>query len=170
MAPPPHTANHLVHLSTCSKAQTHLFKILHIISSFPTNNNVTSEKLGSDDVDLAVDNDIANQHSEISHVGEHSSNEQGVQSEEVNDDIKRDEGLLGLLLEAVEFVEKPAKRKCWTAATEAEWYAEFEDTSPVVRSKRGRNQVLPYKYRDSVVEPLVRMPQTSSKRMSIRRS
>ncbi|KAA8544197.1 hypothetical protein F0562_022167 [Nyssa sinensis] len=33
-------------------------------------------------------------------------------------------------------------------------YGDFEETSPVVRSKRGRSQVLPYKYRDSVVEPL----------------
>lgn len=39
----------------------------------------------------------------------------------------------------------------WTAE---ELYGNFEDLSPVVRSKRGRNQVLPYKYRDSFLEPL----------------
>ncbi|RZC76823.1 hypothetical protein C5167_000958 [Papaver somniferum] len=32
-------------------------------------------------------------------------------------------------------------------------YEDFEDISPVVRSKRGRNQVLPHKYRDSVLDP-----------------
>ncbi|XVF19779.1 hypothetical protein REPUB_Repub11eG0140300 [Reevesia pubescens] len=29
----------------------------------------------------------------------------------------------------------------------------FEDTSPVVRSKRGRSQVLPHRFRDSILEP-----------------
>ncbi|XP_040862945.1 uncharacterized protein [Glycine max] len=32
----------------------------------------------------------------------------------------------------------------------------LEETEPVVRSKRGRNQALPYRFRDSVVEPLKR--------------
>ncbi|XP_014493413.1 uncharacterized protein LOC106755718 [Vigna radiata var. radiata] len=32
----------------------------------------------------------------------------------------------------------------------------LEDREPVVRSKRGRNQALPYRFRDSVVEPLKR--------------
>lgn len=38
------------------------------------------------------------------------------------------------------------------------------ETEPVVRSKRGRNQVLPYRFRDSVVEPLKRA--TRSQRTS----
>ncbi|KAK4255204.1 hypothetical protein QN277_008229 [Acacia crassicarpa] len=33
---------------------------------------------------------------------------------------------------------------------------EVNDTSPVVRSKRGRSQTLPFRFRDSVVEPLRR--------------
>ncbi|XP_052184713.1 uncharacterized protein LOC127796567 [Diospyros lotus] len=33
-------------------------------------------------------------------------------------------------------------------------YADLEDTSPIVRTKRGRRQALPLKYRDSVLEPL----------------
>ncbi|KAK8641377.1 hypothetical protein V6N13_010785 [Hibiscus sabdariffa] len=37
----------------------------------------------------------------------------------------------------------------------------FEDTTPpVVRSKRGRSQVLPLRYRDSVLEPWMKRPQT----------
>ncbi|KAM7522475.1 hypothetical protein LguiA_012377 [Lonicera macranthoides] len=46
-----------------------------------------------------------------------------------------------------------------------------ETSSPVVRSKRGRSRVLPYKYRDSILEPLARLSRhrsttTSSKRRS----
>lgn len=42
------------------------------------------------------------------------------------------------------------QNECWME----ELYGDFEDVSPVVRSNRGRNQVLPHKYRDSVLEPL----------------
>ncbi|XP_058088313.1 uncharacterized protein LOC131235189 [Magnolia sinica] len=92
------------------------------------------------------------------------------------------DGYLGLLLEAVRQIsgdfedgppikEEPApadgnqsltgaeteparccrtKRKtCWML----DFYGGFEDTAPVVRSNRGRNQVLPYRFRDSVLEP-----------------
>ncbi|PIA54761.1 hypothetical protein AQUCO_00900976v1 [Aquilegia coerulea] len=49
---------------------------------------------------------------------------------------------------------------------EEEWmldcYGEFEDISPIVRSKRGRNQVLPHKYRDSVLEPWKRLTTTTT--------
>ncbi|KAL4336031.1 hypothetical protein GQ457_07G035430 [Hibiscus cannabinus] len=41
----------------------------------------------------------------------------------------------------------------------------FEDTTPpppVVRSKRGRSQVLPLRYRDSVLEPWMKRPQRST--------
>lgn len=37
------------------------------------------------------------------------------------------------------------------------WYADYEDTAPLVRSKRGRNQVLPVRFRDSVLEPWKRV-------------
>ncbi|TYH70058.1 hypothetical protein ES332_D05G092600v1 [Gossypium tomentosum] len=40
---------------------------------------------------------------------------------------------------------------------------EFEDiASPVVRSKRGRSQVLPLRFRDSVLEPCKKRPQRST--------
>ncbi|OMO90217.1 hypothetical protein COLO4_19296 [Corchorus olitorius] len=42
-------------------------------------------------------------------------------------------------------------------------FGEFEDISPVVRSKRGRSQVLPHRFRDSVLEPLKKQrPQRSA--------
>ncbi|KAA8544196.1 hypothetical protein F0562_022168 [Nyssa sinensis] len=48
-------------------------------------------------------------------------------------------------------------------------YGDFEDVSPVVRSKRGRSQVLPYRYRDSVLEPLTRLSRQRSTTVSTKR-
>lgn len=45
---------------------------------------------------------------------------------------------------------------------EEEGLGEFEDISPVVRSKRGRSQVLPHRFRDSVLEPWKKRPQRSA--------
>ncbi|KAE8688715.1 putative HhH-GPD base excision DNA repair family protein [Hibiscus syriacus] len=46
---------------------------------------------------------------------------------------------------------------------EEEEFEETEDTAPpVVRSKRGRSQVLPLRYRDSVLEPWMKRPQRST--------
>ncbi|XXG64956.1 hypothetical protein AAC387_Pa05g2775 [Persea americana] len=47
---------------------------------------------------------------------------------------------------------------CWMN----DFYGGFEDTAPVVRSKRGRNQVLPSRYRDSVLEPWKRLTRHKS--------
>ncbi|OVA04644.1 hypothetical protein BVC80_1711g32 [Macleaya cordata] len=47
-----------------------------------------------------------------------------------------------------------------------DFYEGFEDISPVVRSKRGRNQVLPYRYRDSVLDPWKRFSKQRSSRVS----
>eukprot|EP00252_Welwitschia_mirabilis_P006719 TRINITY_DN17619_c0_g1_i1.p1 TRINITY_DN17619_c0_g1~~TRINITY_DN17619_c0_g1_i1.p1 ORF type:complete len:372 (+),score=79.39 TRINITY_DN17619_c0_g1_i1:280-1395(+) len=44
-----------------------------------------------------------------------------------------------------------------------DWYADIVDTSPLVRSKRGRNQALPLRFRDSVLEPWKRIPRSRSK-------
>ncbi|CAH1437869.1 unnamed protein product [Lactuca virosa] len=223
----------------CSKAQMCFFKILNIISVFPTvdvtdnnfsshreeicenkgfavdrpptkiepfeapatvdnencvfekNDRSKSESFVAEESELAVEEERATEHSEISHVGDQSSGIDYNGASEVvvavvKEEEHRDEGYLGLLIEAAQLIlgdeKKPAarskrveasaaarggakrKQQCWTAATEAEWYAEFEDTSPVVKSKRGRNQVLPYKYRDSVVEPLVRWTSSSTHR------
>uniref|UniRef100_A0A5B6YKT9 Uncharacterized protein n=1 Tax=Davidia involucrata TaxID=16924 RepID=A0A5B6YKT9_DAVIN len=113
-----------------------------------------------------------------------------IKSQEDNEHVEeesRSEGCLGLLIEAAKLIsgdfdddepvpEKPrtetdstsrrSKRShCWMME---DLYGEFEDVSPVVRSKRGRSQVLPYRYRDSVLEPLTRQKSTkvSTKRRS----
>lgn len=44
-----------------------------------------------------------------------------------------------------------------------------ETWSPVVRSKRGRSRVLPYKYRDSILEPLARLSRHRSTTISSKR-
>lgn len=153
------------------------------------------ESFVAEESELAVEEERAMEHSEISHVGDQSSgiDYNGISEVVEEEEKQRDEGYLGLLIEAAQLIlgeetEKPKKspaskhmeassaarrgtkrkQQCWTAAAEAEWHAEFEDTSPVVKSKRGRSQVLPYKYRDSVVEPLVRW--TSSTHRSIANS
>nr|GMD24148.1 uncharacterized protein LOC104099020 [Ipomoea batatas] len=56
---------------------------------------------------------------------------------------------------------------CWAVelygnAEEEERKSGGGEASPVVRSKRGRIQVLPCKYRDSVLEPLTRFTRTRS--------
>ncbi|KAI3511875.1 hypothetical protein L1887_19035 [Cichorium endivia] len=122
------------------------------------------------------------EHSEISHVGDQSSGIDCNGASEVEGEKITDKGYLDLLIEAAELIlgsecEPPSnktdvessttaekgggtKRKQlgWTTTAAADWYPEFEDTSPVVKSYRGRNQVLPLKFRDSIVEPLVRWP------------
>ncbi|GLT82062.1 hypothetical protein SLE2022_004750 [Rubroshorea leprosula] len=89
---------------------------------------------------------------------------------------RRDNDSLTLLIEAAEMIsdmglpnqeqkvaqseeiKSGSEKKSWTEECEI---GEFEDTSPVVRTRRGRSQVLPYRYRDSVLEPL-RRPQRSA--------
>lgn len=55
--------------------------------------------------------------------------------------------------------EAARRSSCWTAE---EIGGEFEESSPVARSKRGRTRVLPCRYRDSVLEPLTRFSRTGS--------
>ncbi|XAR60093.1 hypothetical protein NMG60_11033337 [Bertholletia excelsa] len=64
-----------------------------------------------------------------------------------------------------------SKRRRQNDSGLADLNGDFEDVSPVVRSKRGRSQVLPYKFRDSVLEPLKplsrhRSPAAATKRRS----
>ncbi|MFS8011637.1 hypothetical protein Hanom_Chr14g01311411 [Helianthus anomalus] len=219
---PPHNHLHLsiplpLSLSTqhhrrCSTSQMCFFNILHIISVFPTpdvthnNDDDISETKGfvgencvfENNDPIKKESESTVEDSEISHVGDQSSgiatDQNGYSKQVVEFEVEkpRDEGYLGLLIEAAQLIlgdesqqdKKPpshpqiksskivtgkeVKRKQqqqrWTATAEAEWYAEYEDTSPVVKSKRGRNQVLPFKYRDSVVEPLVRWTSACKRR------
>lgn len=63
---------------------------------------------------------------------------------------------LGLGLEKSKRKRKRNSRKNSSGGgTVEDW---MEDTSPVVKSKRGRNQVLPTRYRDSVLEPWKPLP------------
>lgn len=50
------------------------------------------------------------------------------------------------------------KKKNSESVSMVDWLEELEDTSPVVRSKRGRSQVLPTRYRDSVLDPWKPLP------------
>lgn len=53
------------------------------------------------------------------------------------------------------------RRRDWAAAAAYLGAAFEEDIAPVVRSKRGRNQVLPSRFRDSVIEPWKAAPRPS---------
>lgn len=122
----------------------------------------------------------------------------GVETKRVcRKEYKRD-GFLGLLIEAAEFISgefkedepeqlvtsrtvsektetaainestrnsKSKGKECWME----DLYDDFEDISPVVRSKRGRNQVLPYRYRDSVLEPWRPLSRPKSTTVSTKR-
>lgn len=72
-----------------------------------------------------------------------------LKKDEVAADIEANEGKLS------------RRSSYWTAEEMGE---EFEEppSSPVVRSKRGRTQVLPGKYKDSVLEPLTRLSRPRS--------
>ncbi|KAJ0469782.1 hypothetical protein HanRHA438_Chr14g0666841 [Helianthus annuus] len=207
------TQHHRRHRRRCSTSQMCFFNILHIISVFPapdvTHNNdddISETKGFVGENCVFENNDPIKKESEstvederdsgISHVGDQSSgiaiDQNGYSKQVVEFEVEkpRDEGYLGLLIEAAQLIlgnesepdKKPPshpqitsskivtgkevkrKQQRWTATAEAEWYAEYEDTSPVVKSKRGRNQVLPFKYRDSVVEPLVRWTSACKRR------
>ncbi|XP_038989268.1 coiled-coil domain-containing protein 96-like [Phoenix dactylifera] len=105
-------------------------------------------------------------------------------------------GYLDLLLEAVRqvsgglFDEEPAKEKEETADAEEErpskrraagvaqgskrrgagWlpFDLYVDSAPIVRSKRGRNQALPSRYRDSVLDPWRKLPTVTRHRRAAR--
>ncbi|KAJ0976778.1 hypothetical protein J5N97_012252 [Dioscorea zingiberensis] len=82
---------------------------------------------------------------------------------------RKNEGYLDLLLEAVRqvsgglFSEGADEKESETKAVAAESSKRsgldlYEETGPVVRSKRGRSQALPSRYRDSVLEPWGKLP------------
>uniref|UniRef100_A0A5B7AAA4 Uncharacterized protein n=1 Tax=Davidia involucrata TaxID=16924 RepID=A0A5B7AAA4_DAVIN len=147
---------------------------------------ITNPQLGSSE----IENNGVSEESK----GEEDSE---IKAEEEHERVEesRSEGSLGLLIEAAKLIfgdfeddeelgsEKPGQKDGLTGTEETEsttrrskrnhcWtvdlYGDFENISPVVRSKRGRSQVLPYRYRDSVLEPLTRQKSTkvSTKRRS----
>ncbi|KAJ0973451.1 hypothetical protein J5N97_021410 [Dioscorea zingiberensis] len=89
---------------------------------------------------------------------------------EPEEERERSEGHLDLLLEAVRqasagvYTDGPEEKESETSKRSKRRGAccssleLYEDSGPVVRSKRGRNQALPSRYRDSVLEPWRKMP------------
>ncbi|KAK4440643.1 hypothetical protein Salat_0399200 [Sesamum alatum] len=75
-------------------------------------------------------------------------------------ELKKDETAEDII-EAANERKLRRRSSCWT---EAGMGGEFEESpsSPVVRSKRGRTQILPTKYKDSVLEPLTRLSRPRS--------
>ncbi|KAK1300558.1 Histone-lysine N-methyltransferase ATX4 [Acorus calamus] len=125
---------------------------------------------------MAVEGEEERELSEITHGL--LEGEAAPEAEAEAEEVKRSEGYLGLLIEAVRQVsgsyfdddddeeaeeeEEPIrvetkKREVKRRNSERErsWPLEMYiyDTAPVVRSKRGRNQVLPKRFQDSVLEP-----------------
>ncbi|KAK1310027.1 Histone-lysine N-methyltransferase ATX4 [Acorus calamus] len=123
---------------------------------------------------MAVEGEEEREVSEITHGV--LEGEAAPEAEAEAEEVKRSEGYLGLLIEAVRQVsgsyfddddeeeeeEEPIrvetkKREVKRRNSERErsWPLEMYiyDTAPVVRSKRGRNQVLPKRFQDSILEP-----------------
>ncbi|OIT37901.1 hypothetical protein A4A49_14615 [Nicotiana attenuata] len=104
--------------------------------------------------------------------------------------LEEDKGFMGLLIEAarlifgefkdedLDFEPEPEKKsrtkqlkrrnKCW-GMEYVEENVDGKCSSPVVRSKRGRLQVLPCKYRHSIIEPLTRFSRNRSSIVANRR-
>lgn len=103
-----------------------------------------------------------------------------VQRKESQNGRKNNSDCLGLLIEAAEMISRTEFECSSPEQTQTQHLdksktsaskkvtVDVEDTSPVVRSKRGRNQVLPSRYRDSVLllEPCKRRrePPAAAKR------
>lgn len=79
---------------------------------------------------------------------------------------KRKRDCFSLLIEAAEMINCDSIDKEEKISSQSESLAAAAEVLPVARSKRRRSQVLPSRYRDSVIEPWKRRPRTvvSSKR------
>lgn len=132
------------------------------------------------------DSEEENQIEQVSDSSPVISTKEAVEQEQSE---KKNEGYLHLLLEAVRQISgdfedddeplgkkpepepepkpEPVRCRCGSKKKDCccwmnDFYGGFEDTAPVVRSKRGRNQVLPSRYRDSVLEPWKRLTRHKS--------
>lgn len=160
-----------------SKSQMYFFKILHIISSTPPSPILPI------DLNLSFSS-ITQQDSQSS--SKTTSNNQTIHVQEpktVDDDVaplllenkneenpktssfqrpRGDNNYLDLLIEAARVLsekngsdlEESEKRTGTELMTPV--VVDLYENEPVVRSKRGRNQALPCRFRDSVIEPLKR--------------
>ncbi|KAL0369567.1 UNVERIFIED_CONTAM: hypothetical protein Sangu_0274800 [Sesamum angustifolium] len=91
--------------------------------------------------------------------GEFKDNDEPESQKRSDSELKKDEAAADI--EAANERKLRRRSSCWT---EAGMGGEFEESrsSPVVRSNRGRTQILPTKYKDSVLEPLTRLSRTRS--------
>ncbi|KAE8733071.1 putative HhH-GPD base excision DNA repair family protein [Hibiscus syriacus] len=173
---------------SCSKAQACLSKILHLISTIPPPCEKNPNKRGFDiDLNLRLGSspdgeseDKSESLAENSFVGENpdgdGDDEEEIQEKtatatEVSSDLTemhkcevktaataRLKDSLNLLIEAAEMI------------SGGDYSADEKDEgSQVVRSKRGRCQVLPHRFRDSVLEPWKKRPQRSAAMASTKR-
>ncbi|KAE8732633.1 putative HhH-GPD base excision DNA repair family protein [Hibiscus syriacus] len=172
---------------SCSKAQACLTKILHLISTIPPPCESAPnpfEKRGFDiDLNLRLASFLDDESEEKSEslaensfVGKSldggeeeiqektatdvSSDVTEMQKSEVKTAITGFTDSLDLLIEAAKVISGRGY-----SVNEEE-----TDGSPVVRSKRGRFQVLPRRFRDSVMEPWKKRPQRSAAIVKKRRS
>ncbi|KAL5709597.1 hypothetical protein ACHQM5_020265 [Ranunculus cassubicifolius] len=133
--------------------------------------------------------DETKESSDITHLEDESQIQAGkrkheeitVEREELSRRTKyRNEGYLDLLVEAARVIsgsfedhdndiQKPSQIGRPLETQNEKWVFENDiDISPIVRSKRGRNQVLPSRYRDSVIEPLKKERGATKQRSSSR--
>nr|XP_009767640.1 PREDICTED: uncharacterized protein LOC104218762 [Nicotiana sylvestris] len=85
-------------------------------------------------------------------------------------ELKEEQGFMGLLIEAATLIfgdfknenskSENSREKTEDVAARKQRKRRNECTDPVVRSKRGRIQVLPNKYKDSILEPFSRIRST----------
>ncbi|TKY67113.1 hypothetical protein E2542_SST10005 [Spatholobus suberectus] len=130
-----------------------------------TDNNNEEEEALPEKVD---NNDEVDNHVETESEGEGNENAEAASFREGGGDSN----CLDLLIEAARVISEKDEsdseggesrtRRASREKRKERWvvvdlYADVaEEREPVVRSKRGRNQALPYRFRDSVVEPLKR--------------
>ncbi|KAK7404818.1 hypothetical protein VNO78_05799 [Psophocarpus tetragonolobus] len=164
-----------------SKAQICFFKILRIISSTPRARARASKGVG---IDLNMRLFSSGTESESCMSEEEGAEEEGFPEKEksmeeehknnkVNNEVETGSfqgghgNCLDLLIEAARVIsgreEESGREKRKERWVVVDLYGDvFEERQPVVRSKRGRNQALPYRFRDSVLEPLKRSTRTHS--------
>jgi len=163
------------HHRSFSKSQMYFFKILHIISSTPPSPILP--------IDLNLSFSSITQQDSQSSSKSTTNNETHV-VEEVDDDVapvlenkhednpetssfqlpRGDSDYLHLLIEAARVLsekngsdsEESEKRTGTGTELMTRVVVDLYENEPVVRSKRGRNQALPCRFRDSVIEPLKR--------------
>jgi hypothetical protein len=165
-----------------SKSQMYFFKILHIISSIPPSNNnnnnhvpidlnltfssITQDSESSTETTTTNNNDRQQQEvkivEQVDDVATELENEHDIKTK-TSSFPRGDCNCFDLLIEAARVLseknnesDSEEEKEIETELMTRSHLREENEREPVVRSKRGRNQLLPCRFRDSVVEPLKR--------------